>query len=705
MKKGISSRVKYSDLILMVLVVAIAAMLIVPLPTPLLDLLLVSNISFSILLLLVGLYVGHSAALYTFPSILLLTTLFRLGLNVASSRLILSQGEAGRVIEAFGTFLIRGEVVVGLIIFSIVTLVNFIVISSGAGRVSEVAARFALDALPGKQMMIDNDARAGVISADEARRKRDELRRESQLYGSMDGAMKFVQGDAIAGICIIITNILGGIYMGLSSGMSLGDAVQTYTVLTVGDGLVTQIPSLLTSICAGIIVTRVSSSERSSLGTDLRLQLFTQPITLFVTAFILVCISLMPGVPTTQFLVGAAMFGAGGLWISRHGAIGPGADGSSTPDHSELGASAKETEGVDEGIVLQLDKAVLFREYRSNPAEFAARWRAYCEQFAEDTGISLPALAVRSSDFAKASSYRVMYCGVEMLSGEVPRGAVLIEVSSAQAPILGFSVLQEEEHPMSGHRVFWGERTPQTAKMLDAGSIRYHDFFDVIALRIGRFCVTHPEEFVSVTFVHSLLRQIEKKHPGLMADGFGREFVSIPKLTEILQELVREGVSIRDFRSIIESLAAFCAASGITTDNDSPVDIREAVHFIRAARKRQIVRRFVNSSSSLPVVSMSSDVEQAFERAEADARMTNLAIDPELYDSLFKELHSILRPTMHFGVLPVALLCSREIKEKVISFVRVSGMHLFVTTLEEVDPSFPVKQVEVWNARPRGLAS
>lgn len=298
-----------------------------------------------------------------------------------------------------------------------------------------------------------------------------------------------------------------------------------------------------------------------------------------------------------------------------------------------------------------------------------------------------------------------MYYGVEMLSGEVPRDCVLVEILCGQAQLMGLKVIEEEEHPVSGHRVFWGERGSQVIKMLEAGSIRHHDFYDFIALRIGQFCVTHPEEFVSVTFVHALLRQIEKKHPGLMADGFGREFVSIPKLTEILQELVRQGVSIRDFRSIIESLAAFCAASGITTDNDTPVDVREAVHFIRAARKRQIVRRFVNSSSALPVVSISSDVEQAFERAEADSRMANLAIDPQLYDSLFKELHAILKPTMQMGVMPVALLCSREIKEKVISFVRVSGMHLFVTTLEEIDPSFPVKQVEVWSVRRGGLTS
>lgn len=691
-------KVRYSDLVLMVLVVAIAAMLIIPLPTQLLDLLLVSNISFAILLLLVGLYVANSAALYTFPTILLLSTLFRLGLNVASSRLILSQGDAGRVIEAFGTFLIRGEVVVGLIIFSIVTLVNFIVISSGASRVSEVAARFVLDALPGKQMMIDNDVRAGTISADEARRKRDELRRESQLYGSMDGAMKFVQGDAVAGLFIIVVNIVGGIYMGLLSGMSFRDATQTYTILTVGDGLVSQIPGLLTSICAGIIVTRVSSSERSSLSTDLKAQLFSQPVTLFVTACILAGMSLVPGLPFFPFFTAACAIGLVGLWALKHGEKESGIEASGSSEHDSVGGD-KELEAGDGKLVLALDAGLLYREYRSAVGENALMWRSFRDAFADDTGVTLPPLVVTPQPLASTASYRVSFFGVEMLAGELPPGAILVEISSSQATLMGIRVLREEDHPMSGHRVFWTERTPHTTKMLEAASIRYYSFLEFISLRIARFCLTHPEEFISVTFVHSLLRQIEKKHPGLMADGFGREFVSIPKLTEILQELIRQGISIRDFRSILESLASFCAAHGITVDSTSPVDLAEAVHYVRASRRRQIVRRFVGAVPSLPIITLSPDVERNFEDARTDRWTTSLAMAPELYDSLYQGLHVLLRPTLHMGNLPIALLCSREIKEKVISFVRISGLHLFVTTLDEVDPSFPVMQIGVWEAR------
>jgi type III secretion protein V len=683
----------------MALVMAIAAMLIVPLPTPVLDLLLVCNLSFSILLLLVGLYVGNSAGLFTFPSILLLSTLFRLGLNVASSRLILSQGEAGRVIEAFGTFLIRGEVVVGLIIFSIVTVVNFIVISNGASRVSEVAARFALDALPGKQMMIDSDVRAGVISADEARRKRDELRRESQLYGSMDGAMKFVQGDAIAGILIIMANIFGGMYMGLSNNMELADAVQKYTVLTVGDGLVTQIPGLLTSICAGIIVTRVSSSERSSLSSDLHLQLFTQPVTLFVTAIVLFTLAVMPGMPTIPFLLASIGFVGAGAWSLRAQRAKASIDSQKISDGPEIGGLGADGESTDSLLVVALDKAALYKSYRARAVDYAAEWRDFREGFLEDSGIALPGISVVADDLLAPHSYSVRYMGIEMLAGEVPVDAILVEISSSQADVLGLEVLREEEHPSSGHRVFWTPRTPVALGMLKGARIKYHDFMGFIALRVAHSVIRHPEECLSVTHVHSMLRQIEKKHPGLIGDGFGREFVSIPKLTEVLQELVRQGVSIRDFRSIMECLASYCASSGITTNSDSPVDIAEAVHYIRASRRRQIVRRFIGPGQAVPVLSLSPSVEQTFEVASADRWSTSLAMAPELYDALLQGLFASIRPTLQAGALPIALLCSREVKEKVISFVRMSGLTIFVTTLDEIDPTFPVMQMGVWDAR------
>lgn len=699
------SRVRYSDFVLMALVVAIAAMLIVPLPTPLLDILLVVNLSFSILLLLVGLYVANSAALYTFPTILLLSTLFRLGLNVASSRLILSEGNAGQVIEAFGTFLIRGEVLVGIIIFSIVTVVNFIVISKGAMRVSEVAARFALDALPGKQLVIDNDVRAGLLSAEEARRKRDELRRESQLYGSMDGAMKFVQGDAIAGLFIILVNICGGMFMGVSSGQSVSDAVQTYTVLTVGDGLVTQIPGLLTSICAGIIVTRVSSSENSSLSSDLRAQLFAQPVVLFVTAGILAVFGVLPGIPTLPFMVVGVFAAGAGLMLTRRlrsqaGMALQQTDFSRMTGLPQPQGVGSELDSDSESIEVSLDAAVLFRSYRNAVPRYVAWWTQFRAALFGDVGLLMPNVRVAADDLGASSTYRVTHGGVEMFSGRVLPDALLVEISSSQASMLGLNVLLTEEHPVSGHRIFWTSHSPKVRKMLDAASIKSYDFFEYIGLRIASFCLQHPEEFLSATDVHSLLRQVEKRHPGLIGEGFGREFVSVPKLAEILQELIRQGISVRDFRAVAEGVASYCSTNGVTLDNESTVNASSVVDHIRSGRRRQVLRRFIGPAKSLRVISLTAEVEQVLEDAELGGKSLPLAVEPETYDALCNGLQAVLKPTLELGVVPVAILCSEDTKAKVLSVTRGAAKKLFVLTFGELDPAIRVEQIGSW-----GLAS
>ncbi|MEN9846240.1 MAG: hypothetical protein RIS36_1387 [Pseudomonadota bacterium] len=701
MLRLLSGRMRYSEIVLLAFVIAIAAMLIVPLPTALLDILLVINISFSILLLLVGLYVANSATLYTFPTILLLSTLFRLGLNVASSRLILSQGDAGRVIESFGTFLIRGEIVVGIIIFSIVTIVNFIVIAKGATRVSEVAARFFLDALPGRQLVIDNDARAGVISAEEARQKRDHLRLESQLYGSMDGAMKFVQGDAVAGIFIIMVNIVGGVYMGVTSGLSFVDAAQTYTVLTVGDGLVTQIPSILTSICAGIIVTRVSSSETSTLGIDLRTQLFSQPVTLLVTALILVVFAVMPGIPAAPFLLVAAVAVGVGVWLLKRERELPVRSGS-TGEYRRGGGAAevRHERGVSEigdgALHLELDQSVLFKVYRGQLQRYTDSWGKFNEAFHANVGMVLPELNVVHNDLLAPASYRVSHSGVEMVSGAIAPDGLLVEISSHQAAVLGLPIIKEEDHPISGHRVFWSRNTPHIRGILDAGAVRSYDFFEYICLRIASFSLRHPEEFLSVTDVHSLLRQIEKRHPGLIAEGFGKEFVSVPRLTELLHELVRQGVSIRDFRGVIESVASYCSAHHVSIDDDAGVEVADVVRHLRGNRRRQVLRRFLGSGHSLHVVSLSDEVERTLQDADFDNKSLPVAVEAPVLDELMQGLADVLKPTLEQGILPIALLCSNEVKEKVLSITRMMKHSLFVTTFEELDPSVSVQQIGMW---------
>jgi type III secretion protein V len=518
----------------------------------------------------------------------------------------------------------------------------------------------------------------------------------------MDGAMKFVQGDAVAGIFIIIVNIVGGVYMGVSAGLSFFDAVQTYTVLTVGDGLVTQIPSILTSICAGIIVTRVSSSETSTLGVDLRTQLFSQPITLLVTALILIVFAVLPGIPAAPFLIVAAIaVGVGGWLLKKEREMPVRSSLSGEYRRTGGGAEVRHERGVSEigdgALRLELDPSVLFKAYRGQAQRYTDSWEHFNEAFHGNVGMVLPDLQVVHNELLAPSSYRVTHSGVEMVSGTVAADALFVEVSSCQAAVLGLPVLKEEEHPISGHRVFWTRNTPQIRGILDAGSVRSYDFFEYISLRVASFSLRHPEEFLSVTDVHSLLRQIEKRHPGLIAEGFGKEFVSVPRLTELLHELVRQGVSVRDFRGIIEGVASYCSANRVSSDDDGGVEVPEVVRHLRGNRRRQVLRRFLGSSHSLHVVSLSDEVERTLQDADFDNKSLPVAVDAPVLDALIHGLATVLKPTLEQGILPIALLCSTEVKEKVLSITRMSKHSLFVTTFEELDPSVPVQQIGMWN--------
>src|SRR3954471_15729786 len=310
---------KYSDIVLAVIVVAIVGMMIVPLPTPLLDVLLTFNISLAVMVLLISLYVPHALQLSVFPTLLLITTMYRLSLTISTTRLILLTGDPGEVVVAFGNFVVRGNFVVGAVIFIILVIVNFIVISKGSERVAEVAARFTLDAMPGKQMSIDADMRSGAIDLDEGKKRRRDLERESSLFGAMDGAMKFVKGDAIAGIIITVINIVGGLVIGvLMKDMTVGDAAKKYTLLTIGDGLVGMIPAILISTCAGIIVTRVGGDEEGNhLGQDLGSQLTAYPKAIAIAAAMLVILAVIPGLPTLPFLLMGLSAGTGGYLMLR----------------------------------------------------------------------------------------------------------------------------------------------------------------------------------------------------------------------------------------------------------------------------------------------------------------------------------------------------------------------------------------------------
>lgn len=693
-----------SDIALALFVMAVAAMLLIPLPTPLLDFLLVLNISFSLLLLLVGLYMPNALALLAFPSLLLLTTLFRLGLNVASTRLVLSEGYAGRVIEAFGTFLIRGEIVVGVIIFAIVTIVNFIVIARGASRVSEVAARFALDALPGKQMAIDSDVRSGLITAQEAQRRREDLRKESQLYGAMDGSMRFVQGDAIAGFFIIFTNIIGGLYLGLSKGQSFPEAVVTYTTLTVGDGLVSQIPAILISICAGIVVTRVSSGENTTLGGDVGTQLFTRPTTLLLAGSIVALMGLLPGLPALPFLMVAALFFVGAAMLRRSFRT----DGEELPVKRDLPAGALPTvfgalgmdddSGADETpLLMSLDSAVLYRSYRADATHYRQYWNEFRADFQAEVGIRLPDIQVVSGDSLGAHSYALRVAGTVIDTGALLADCVLVEVNPESAQVFGFDVVSEGEHPVDGSRVFWALDSASLRTVTEAARIRTFDFFTYLTLKIATFARAYPEEFVTLAEVHSSLKQLEKRYPGLLGDSFNREFMTVARFTELAQELVRQGISIRDIKQLVEAVALYCSTRGAQHVEDGIFDLQDMISFIRVMRKRQLMSRMLTSRRTLKVVTLSTSVEEMLVEASDDSGKAGaIAMEPQHLTELRSGLRDLLAPLTKRGLLPVSILCRSEIRQVLSLFLGSVGQRLGVITFEELDPLVDLEQIGVW---------
>ncbi len=486
---------RWSDIVLAALVVGIVAMMIVPLPTPLLDLLLTLNISIGVVLILVSLYIPDGLSIASFPTILLVTTLFRLALNVSSTRLILLQADAGEVIRSFGQFVVRGNYVVGAVVFLILTLIQFLVIAKGGERVSEVAARFTLDAMPGKQMAIDAEQRAGAIDPGEARRRRKHLQRESQFYGAMDGAMKFVKGDAVAGIIITVINILGGLAIGvLQRDMSAGDALRTYGLLTIGDGLVSQIPAILISTAAGLVVTRVASEDPdSSLGADIGAQIFGQPKAIAVAAVFLIGLSLVPGLPTVPFLAIGVLAGvlARGLYRAKRPSAVAGA-----------------TEGDRERQKREAPMPVVV------PVEVSV-----ADDLVEDEALDAALARVRAELFAELG---------------VPIAPIRMTVRGTGLAA-GRYIIRLQEVPM-------GE-----------GSTSGDGSADASAAHVGAVLRRHAHEMPGIDEVQSLLDALERAYPTVVRSAVPKP-VGLQLLTDVLRRLVEEGVSIRNLREILQTL-------------------------------------------------------------------------------------------------------------------------------------------------------
>jgi flagellar biosynthesis protein FlhA len=551
--------IRYADWALGLGVLGLMVTLVVPVNPSVLDMLLTCNITFSLLVLLVVLNVRDSSELSTFPTILLFATLLRLGLNVASTRAILSGGEAGSIITSFGSYVAAENLTVGLVVFLILIIIQFVVITKGAGRISEVSARFALDAMPGKQMAIDADLNAGLIDSDEARRRRDEISAEAEFYGSMDGASKFVRGDAVAGLIITALNLLGGIIVGSTAGLSVGEAAQRFSVLTIGDGLVSQIPALFVSTAAAVLTTRASGS--SSLGGSLFAQVGGRPKATLIAAGVMFTVGLMPGMPKLPFFVLATLLSLG--WRSTRGANGAKdllfdeePQGASSAAAGEGEAAPADTEGDEVKELLAVDRVALEIGYRLIPMVKDASGTGILEhisqlrkRFAGREGVVLPPVRIKDNIRLEAGSYRVLIGGNEVARGRVhPDRFLAMDSGSVAGKIRG----EETTDPAFGLPAWWiDEAERDEADILGYTVI---DATSVLVTHLSEVLREHFADILSRDDVKELVETAKELSPAVVEElvpdrmGYG-------EIQQVLRNLLREGVPVRNMPAILEALA------------------------------------------------------------------------------------------------------------------------------------------------------
>jgi type III secretion protein V len=637
---------KYSDIVLAIVVVAIVGMMIVPLPTLLLDLLLTLNISISVVLLLVSLYVPAALHLSVFPTLLLITTMFRLSLTISTTRLILLTGDPGEVVVAFGNFVVQGNFVVGAILFLILVIVNFIVIAKGSERVSEVAARFTLDAMPGKQMSIDADLRAGSIDQEQGKKKRRDLERESQLFGAMDGAMKFVKGDAIASIIITAVNIIGGLIIGVTQkGMSAGDAAEKYTLLTIGDGLVGMIPAILVSTCAGIIVTRVGGEEEGAhLGKDIGGQLMAYPKAIAIAAGMLIVLGLIPGLPKIPFFVlgVGAGFGAWTMLKKKEQAAlaeeaGPGLESENgTPVATE--PAPKEPMNPDSElfipvvtpIVLEVSDALVpYVDSRQDNGKFLFELIPFMRDglFVE-LGVRFPGVRARGNGGLQPGSYQIQLNEVPVVTGQAMLGHILVNDTVDRLKLMNIQGF-EAINPATRQPAAWVPE--QNRETLEAAGLTTWDVPGYIILHMAAVLRRNARDFVGVQETQTMLEQLEKAFPAIVKEVVPK-VVNVLKLTDILQRLVEEEISIRDLRGILQALAEY---GQVEADN---VMLTEHV---RASQRRYISHKYARGTGTLVVYLLDPNIEDAIrgsiKRTSAGA---HLALEPELAQEIVQAVRN-----------------------------------------------------------------
>jgi type III secretion protein V len=609
---------RFADLILVALVAVMIGLMIVPLPTFLLDIFLTINITVAVTILMVSIYISSPTQIASYPTLLLLTTLYRLSLDIAATRLILLKADAGEVIRSFGMFVVSGNFVVGAVIFLIITLVQFIVITKGAERVAEVSARFTLDAMPGKQMSIDADLRAGIIDFQQARARREGLARESQFYGAMDGAMKFVKGDAIAGIVVTLINIIGGLIIGIAmNGMSAMEAVQTYSILTIGNGLVSQIPALLISISAGMVVTRVASENKdANLGKDVAGQILGQPKAIAVAAGLLTIMAIIPGLPKIPFFILAALTGSLAYGLFRAEQIN-----AETLQRSQAATSGKAQDpqmSLTVPLVLQASEALtpfVDRE-TENGKRFFEQLVACRNSLYYELGIVFPALQVSGNAPGEGGSFSIWANEVPIVSGQIRLDAVMINDSVERIATYGFKG-EATTNPATGKPASWIARAE--AERAKAAGYQVWDAQDILLLHVARYLRKNAREFVGIQEVQMMVSAIKHHYPTLVEETVPKP-VSLQTLTEILRRLVEEDVSIRDLKTILQTLCEWGRVEH---------EVLPLTEYVRAGLKRKICYQISQGRPLLFVYRLDSEIEEIFRNSiRQSASGAYLAMDP-----------------------------------------------------------------------------
>lgn len=677
-----------SDLMLALAIISIIMMLIFPVSPHVIDVLISINLMTAVVLIFVSIYIQKAVQLSIFPSLLLLTTLYRLGVNISSTRQILLHANAGKIIFSFGSFVVGGNYVVGGVVFLIITIVQFIVVTKGAERVAEVAARFTLDAMPGKQMSIDADLRSGVIDTQQARDLRLGLAKESQLYGAMDGAMKFVKGDVIAGIVITLINVVGGLIIGATMhGMTLAQSAKIYTLLSIGDGLVSQIPSLMIAITAGIVTTRVSSEKKDAhLGKEISEQILKQPKALMIGALVLLLMAWIPGFPAIPFIILAILIGGTGYVVSANAkraaaqaAAGIGGSTDLDIDGHSVVRGGKESYALTLPVVLELGASLshLIRKDKQGATFIDQMIPKMRHALYQDLGVRFPGVHVRTdSTLLEADEYAIHLNEVPIVRGKVITKSLL--TNETEETLQRYNIPFTTAKATLGMPALWVDQAYQ--HLLEKAHIRFWTGSEVMILHLSRFFRQYASEFIGIQEVRAILEFVERSFPDLIKEV--TRLVPLQKLTEILRRLIQEQISIKDLRSILEALSEWAQ-----TEKDTVL----LTEYVRSSMRRYISYKYSQGQSVLSVYLLDPEIEDMVRGAiKQTSAGSYLALDPDSAQLILHSMRNTIRPAPPEGQPPV-LLTAIDVRRFVRKLIESEFPNLPTVSFQEIVPEIRIQ--------------